>query len=979
MNVALIEKLLPFIVLLPLAGAIMNGLAGRFADKKLVSGVAAGSVLGAFAIALYAFVGLYVAKHDGAEAAAFSADLWRWFDVAIPNGQGGFRTVPIELRFVFDSLSGLMTLVVTGIGSLIHIYALGYMKEDPGFARFFAYLNLFTASMLILVLASSVTFMFVGWEGVGLCSYLLIGFWYENPKYAAAGRKAFVANRVGDFGVLIGMFACVFFAGSFEFSDINAYAGVMGASDLQFPGVASGLTFGNAATFATLFLFLGCTGKSAQVPLYVWLPDAMAGPTPVSALIHAATMVTSGVYLCCRLSPLFLQSDVTMSVIAVVGAVTAFLGATIAITQHEMKKILAYSTVSQLGFMFAGVGVGAFAAGFFHVFTHAFFKACLFLGAGSVMHAVHAHGDADIFKLGGMKRFQPLTRATFLASCFAIAGFPLTSGFFSKDELLVGAANVWLEETALPSSVGAFVFIVLAISAFLTAFYMFRLYFLTFEGSYRSAPDESEDPERGGHAPHDAHAYAAHPHESERSMTLPLVILGFGALVVGFLGMPHWLGLPNWWEHWMEASITNLAVPESESHTPHILAMAVGTLVALGGIGAAWALYFKGSGVAALDEPKKNALTYFLYDKWRVDELYQRTILGPIKWLAIQCGRVDRTFVDTLLTRATSGTAALLGHLLTRLQVGVVHAYGLAIVIGTGVLGWWFLYPHARVDVTPGADSVALSAGPGLGYEYRWDVDGDGAFDVPRQPETLTVAVSAELDQAAIDQTARRLSNVISSVVPWPDDRRALGAPLGPRRYSLTPPAEALEVTRQFLESAQGVTIEGAEPAGELFGDATAAEHRYDAEDHVGFTLVWQDDLRRSHRLELEAGETLLDASVLAFAWQPLRPEDGEADPMADVPPAFVLGDDGALAVRPNGADHRGLSLDEGGSAPLSAGDRFTLGGRPMRIVPRVRARVQVRNAFGNVATETVEFDLDPEEAQAAAPLARNDRAGAAR
>ncbi|MEO0323328.1 MAG: NADH-quinone oxidoreductase subunit L [Myxococcota bacterium] len=795
------------------------------------------------------------------------------------------------------------------------------------------------------------------------------GLWRDTPG----------ANRVGDFGVLIGMFACVSFAGSFEFSDINAYASVMGSQDLQFPGVSSGLTFGNAATFATLFLFLGCTGKSAQVPLYVWLPDAMAGPTPVSALIHAATMVTSGIYLCCRLSPLFLQSEVTMSVIAVVGALTAFLGATIAITQHEMKKILAYSTVSQLGFMFAGVGVGAFAAGFFHVFTHAFFKACLFLGAGSVMHAVHAHGDADIFKLGGMKRFQPWTRWTFLFSCFAIAGFPPTSGFFSKDELLVGAANVWLEETALPSSVGAFVFVVLAVSAFLTAFYMFRLYFLTFEGSYRSAPAEGEDPERGGHAPHDDHGYAAHPHESERSMTLPLVVLAFGALVVGFLGMPHWLGLPNWWEHWMEASITNLAVPESESHTPHILAMAVGTAVALGGIGAAWLLYYKGAGVKALDEPKNNKLTHFLFDKWRVDEFYGGWVLGPIKWIAIQCGRVDRTFVDTLLTRATSGSAALLGHLFTRLQVGVVHAYGLAIVVGTGVLGWWFLYPHARVDVTPGAEAVALSAGPGLGYEYRWDLDADGAFDVPLQPETLTVVLSAELEQSAIDQIARRLSNVITSVDAWPDDRRALGTPVGLRRYTLTPPAEALARTRQFIESTEGITLEGSAPAGERFGDATAAEHRYDEDDHVGFTLAWQDELRRSHRMELAPGETLLDASLLAFAWEPVRPAEAEPDPLAGLEPAFMLAEDGSLSVRPNGADHRGLRLDEEGRASLAAGDRFTLGGRPMRIVPRVRARVQVRNAFGNVATETVEFDLDPDEAPAAAPLAQNDRAGAGR
>ncbi len=426
-----VSKGLLWIVLLPLAGAVINGLFGRFASRKLVGSVGVGSVALAFGLAVAAFVQLFMLRHgaDG-ESAKVVYDFYDWFSVSV-NGSD----VPVHVRFVMDALSGVMTLIVTGVGLLIHIYSLGYMHDDPGYARFFAYLNLFMASMLILVLASSMPVMFVGWEGVGLCSYLLIGFWWKNPTYAAAGRKAFVANRIGDFGVLIGIFILLNAVGSFEFTDINHAAGGLAFQSFTLGGAQ----ICTLATAACLFLFLGCTGKSAQIPLYVWLPDAMAGPTPVSALIHAATMVTAGVYLCCRLSPLFVQSPTAMATIAVIGALTALLAASIAVVQNQMKKILAYSTVSQLGFMFAAVGVGAFGAGIFHVLTHAFFKACLFLGAGSVMHAVGAHGDADIRKLGGLKRYMPVTRWTFLFACLAIAGVPLFAGFFSKDEILLGA------------------------------------------------------------------------------------------------------------------------------------------------------------------------------------------------------------------------------------------------------------------------------------------------------------------------------------------------------------------------------------------------------------------------------------------------------------------------------------------------------------------------------------------------------------
>ena len=378
------QILLLLIIVFPLGGAIINGLLGRYMPKAMVTLIGVGSVAVSFALAVTTFIELYGLSGHDEEHAALAYHFYEWFSLQLPGG----KVVPINVGFLMDSLSGIMTLVVTGIGGLIHLYSVGYMGEDPGYPRFMSFLNLFMASMLILVLGSSLPVMFVGWEGVGLCSYLLIGFWYENRVYAAAGRKAFVVNRIGDFGVLVGMFILVGVAGSFEFAEINS-AATAGQFSNDFKYGILGV-MPSVATVACLFLFLGCTGKSAQIPLYVWLPDAMAGPTPVSALIHAATMVTAGVYLCCRLSPLFITSDVAMSVIAVTGTLTALLAASIAVVQREMKKILAYSTVSQLGFMFAAVGVGAFAAGFFHVFTHAFFKACLFLGAGSVMHAVHA-------------------------------------------------------------------------------------------------------------------------------------------------------------------------------------------------------------------------------------------------------------------------------------------------------------------------------------------------------------------------------------------------------------------------------------------------------------------------------------------------------------------------------------------------------------------------------------------------------------
>ncbi|MFO0713277.1 MAG: NADH-quinone oxidoreductase subunit L [Sandaracinus sp.] len=729
------SELLPWIILLPLFGAMINGIFGKGASKTLITNVSVGSVFLSFLLALFCFGKLL--GHEGPEEHVDT--VYEWFRIAAPGGFGGSFEIPVRVRFVMDHLSGIMTVMVTGIASLIHLYSTGYMGEDPGYRRFMTYLNLFTASMLILVLASNIPLMFVGWEGVGLCSYLLIGFWWENPAYAAAGRKAFVVNRIGDFGVLMGTFLIVSTVHSFEFSEINAASAELASTPMLVGGSPLGI---GIATGAALFLFLGCTGKSAQLPLYVWLPDAMAGPTPVSALIHAATMVTAGVYLTCRLSPVFLHSEGAMITIALVGAATAFVAASIGLVQNQMKKILAYSTVSQLGFMFAAVGVGAFSAGFFHVFTHAFFKACLFLGAGSVMHAVHAHGDADIRYLGNMRKYMPRTHATFLISCLAIAGFPLTSGFFSKDEILLGA----LDSTHhLPAWVGWTVFSVLSISAFMTAFYMFRLYFRTFWGEFK-----------GGHPPaDDGHEHElVEPHESEDAITLPLVVLAVGALLVGFLGLPHWVpGLADfsWWGHFLNGHGEHLGPVAAWSHLyPAVegeehglgfgpIAMSVGSLVGLGGIGLAYTWYYQGEGkVPAGLRAQMPALHSFLMDKWRVDELYEVVFLGPFKWIAVVAANIDRIAVDGLLTKVPGILARALGSLVSKIQNGAIYVYTTGFAVGAFGLLWWFTYPHVALEVTEPETGTTfeMSATEGPGYEYRWDFDSDGELDTEWSTES---------------------------------------------------------------------------------------------------------------------------------------------------------------------------------------------------------------------------------------------------
>lgn len=731
-----IESILMWIILLPIAGAMINGFFGKNASREAVGVVAIGSVALSFIFALVAFATLV--SRDPSGGAVLTLDLYEWFRLGLPAAGDAVREVPINVRFKMDALSAVMTLVVTGIGLLIHIYSLGYMSEEKSYARFFSYLNLFTGSMLILVLASNLIVMFVGWEGVGLCSYLLIGFWYENGDYAQAGKKAFVVNRIGDFGVIIGGLLLVSMVGSFEFDAINS--GSLTLVRSFFLGTwDTGMTVATAACF---FLFLGCTGKSAQIPLFVWLPDAMAGPTPVSALIHAATMVTAGVYLCCRLSGVFLLSPTAMGTIAVIGTLTALVAASVALVQKDMKRILAYSTVSQLGFMFAAVGVGAFAAGFFHVFTHAFFKACLFLGAGSVMHAVGAHGDANIFKLGGLQKIMPKTRLTFWISCAAIAGFPLTAGFFSKDEILLGASTLALGDGAtIAPWVGWFVLIGLFIAATMTAFYMWRLYYLTFTGEYRSAAHEGDEAEAHG----DDHGYDAHPHESPSTMTTPLLVLAAGAAVVGFLGLPHELFgihvshyVPNWWLGWMDNSMghgAGLGPHDTVAIPAQGIAMALGISAWAIGWLSARGMYMNKSADPLADKMPQ-PLYQLLFDRWRIDGLYDATIVRLVKAMATFSGWLDKVFVDLLLTRVTSGLVAAASWVSTRVQDGYVWTYGAMMTLGLAVATWYVLVPHPVFEAfnTEGqihSPDVSFVAEPGMGYTYRWDFDGDEVYDVP--------------------------------------------------------------------------------------------------------------------------------------------------------------------------------------------------------------------------------------------------------
>jgi NADH-quinone oxidoreductase subunit L len=647
-------------VALPLLGFLINGgLALRRPQAKdAVSVVGVGVLVASFVVSAAVF--LELRAHPPHQPIV--VNLWRWLPVG---------SLQIDMGFQVDQLSAVMLLVVTGVGSLIHLFSVGYMKADPGYARYFAYLNLFVVFMLVLVLGSSFPVMFIGWEGVGLCSYLLIGFWFSEKANADAGKKAFIVNRIGDFGFLVAMFLLWYSLGTLTFTGMVTKAPAL---------LPAG---GAAVTAITLFLFLGCTGKSAQIPLYTWLPDAMAGPTPVSALIHAATMVTAGVYLVIRTNVLFALAPFSSTIVAGIGALTALFAATIGLKQYDIKRVLAYSTVSQLGYMFLGVGTGAYDSGLFHLATHAFFKALLFLGAGSVIHsmhhayhATHAHADAqDMRNMGGLKQYMPITFWLMLIATLAIAGIPPFSGFFSKDEIL--AAAFARGETA-PIFLLFYAMGVLA--ALLTAFYMARLMAMTFLGSNRTGERER-----------------AHLHDAPWVMTGPLVVLGILSAVGGVLNLPPFLGGGAALEHWIEP-VTAPAAAFFRLQMPHgnteLFLVGAAVLVGLVGLIAGWKATLRRPIPTAADAPADAGFARVLYRKYYIDEIYDAVIVRPLVWLSrfVLWKGVDQGVVDGAAVNGTAKLSRGLGWLGSRLQTGQVGVYVVLFLVGA----LWILHSVVR-------------------------------------------------------------------------------------------------------------------------------------------------------------------------------------------------------------------------------------------------------------------------------------------
>ncbi len=744
------------ILALPLLGAFVNGVFGKRLGKDGVRTMALAVMALAFAGSVATFLAVAALPTADNQIARLSWTAWEWFSVTGPLR----RTVPIEVAFSVDPLTATMMLIVTGVGFLIHLYSTGYMAKDKGFCRFFAYLNLFIFSMLVLILGDNLVVLFVGWEGVGLCSYLLIGFWFTDEKKAAAGKKAFIANRIGDFGLLLAMAMLVYYAGTLTWdglqaqsSSLNTMVQVWPIGNLQASALPVWLADFltplepyrmSVATLVSLALFLGCAGKSAQIPLFVWLPDAMAGPTPVSALIHAATMVTAGVYLVCRCSFIFVLSPAAMAIIAGTGALTALLAASIAFTQTDLKKVLAYSTVSQLGFMFIGVGVGAFSAGFFHVITHAFFKGCLFLCAGSVIHAMHGriHDDdasQDMRNMGGLRKHMPITHATFLISCLAIAGCPPLSGFWSKDEILykaytttiAGSGSLWQPWPWFGQVIYAMGFI----AAIGTSFYMFRAYFMTFHGEFRGwTIDPSYRPPKRSKRHHhhdDEELVGPIPHESPMSMTVPLMVLAGLALTAGFLMAEpiHVAPLAHFWEPvFADASRMVGSVEGAEGMLYPLLGAGVFAFAA--GTGGAYYVYVVADGAPARRFVGSIGPLYgLIHDKWKIDEFYEATVLGMIDAMGDTAAQFDRWVIDGVIAKLTAGVVKLSGTALRFMQTGRVQVYAAAMVIGTAAMGWFLFSPHANADLSENdfraTGNLVLSAAPGHGYSYRWYTEGE--------------------------------------------------------------------------------------------------------------------------------------------------------------------------------------------------------------------------------------------------------------
>lgn len=612
-----IFQLVWLVPVLPLIGFLINGLFRKQLSKSMTSLVGCGVILGSFVISLLLFLQVK-------EGASHTITLFNFISVG---------SLKIPFAFTVDALSSLFLLIITGIGFLIHVYSTSYMhgETDDHFARYFSYLNLFVFSMLLLVLGSNYVIMFIGWEGVGLCSYLLIGYWFKNNDYTNAAKKAFVMNRIGDLGFLLAIFWLINQFGTVTYGEVFAKAGATGEMIL---------------TGITLLLFVGATGKSAQIPLYTWLPDAMAGPTPVSALIHAATMVTAGIYMIARSHVIFSMAPITMEVIAIIGLATAILAATIALYQNDIKKVLAYSTVSQLGFMFLALGVGAYTSGVFHVMTHAFFKALLFLGAGSVIHAMS--GEQDITKMGGLAKKIPVTFITFLLGVLAISGFPFTSGFVSKDEILLAVfyhnkVYFWLA----------------VVAAIFTAFYMFRLMMLTFFGSFRGTHEQEH-----------------HLHESPKAMTIPLILLAVLSVVGGLVQLPHVFGGHEYFNEFLK-----VVVPSAHVEAPDLATMEYallgGTVVLLA------AIYFFTKKLFAVDQfnGTYEGFRKVLANKWYVDELYDMIIVKPIRWIGKKVVAFTETEVIDWVVNGVGKIVQLASRQLRLVQSGQVGSYVLLMVI----------------------------------------------------------------------------------------------------------------------------------------------------------------------------------------------------------------------------------------------------------------------------------------------------------
>ncbi len=596
------------IPIFPLLGFLVNGIFGKKLPKPFVSVIAIGSVAASFALVLLAINQLMPFT------VAYTESYYTWF-------QSGFLNVSVD--FTVDRLTAVMLLVVTGVGLLIHTYAIGYMEKEGGYYRFFSYLNLFMFFMLVLVLASNLLVLFVGWEGVGLCSYLLVGFYFTEKYASDAANKAFIVNRIGDFGFSLGMFLLVV---HFHTLDFGKLALVIAHAPVE--------ASVGALTAITLLLFVGATGKSAQIPLFVWLPDAMAGPTPVSALIHAATMVTAGVYMIARMAFLYDHTPIAMHVVAVVGLLTAVLAATIGLAQNDIKKVFAYSTVSQLGYMFLGVGLGAYSAGIFHLMTHAFFKALLFLGAGSVIHGLS--GEQDMRHMGGLRKYMPITFVALLAGSLAISGFPFLSGFFSKDAILGAAFDK-----------APWMFWVGAITAGVTAFYVFRAFFMTFFGEYR------------GHH---------HPHESPFVMTGPLIVLAALSLGGGLLSVPKWLA-------------PTFPLPEHESSFPMIVSVCCG----LAGIAVAWLMYVAQPKLAETAKNASGPLYTLVANKYYVDEIYSALIVKPLEMFSkiVLWKGVDETVIDKGGVNGLGHLVKGWGNLFRLMQSGSIRNYATWVLAGS--------------------------------------------------------------------------------------------------------------------------------------------------------------------------------------------------------------------------------------------------------------------------------------------------------